>query len=124
MESIYEISMKTNAGDDFYLLLGDFLDAFYRADTDLLADMIAIPPDNMEKPEYVPFLAATAHKLSLDYDLTPPRWVFEPRCFLPGRSPFFACNARGNLRLLFMYKSPSEFKFRNLFVDENVLARV
>ena len=37
--------------------------------------------------------------------------------------PFFGCNAKGDLRLLFMYKSPAEFKHRNLFVDENVLER-
>ena len=124
MESIYNLSVRANAGDDFYLLLGDFLDAFYRADSGMRSDMIAIPPINMIKAEFVPFIAATAHKLSLDYNISPPHWVFESRCFLPGMSPYFACNAQGNLRLLFMYKSPSEFKYRNLFVDENVLARV
>jgi hypothetical protein len=75
----------------------------------------------MMSPEYVPFLAATVHKLALDYGLIPPWWVFEKRCYLPGMSPYFDCNATGRLRLLFMYKSPSEFKHRNLFVDENVL---
>ena len=124
MESIYNISVRANAGDDFYLLLGDFLDAFYAAEPDTRTDMISHSPLDMAKPEYVPFLAATAHKLALDYGMAVPRWVFDTRCYLPGMSPYFACNARGNLRLLFMYKSPSEFKHRNLFVDENVLARV
>ena len=124
MESIYSISVHTNEGDDFYLLLGDFLDSFYHASSEKRADMIADPPVDMDKPEFVPFLAATAHKLALDHNIAAPQWVFEPRCYLPGMAPFFACNARGNLRLLFMYKSPSEFKHRNLFVDENVLARV
>ena len=121
MESIYNVSVRTNAGDDFYLLLGDFLDTFYLSDSDARSNMIAIPPTDMKRMELVPFLAATAHKLSLDYNIPLPQWVFEPRCFLPGMTPYFACNARGNLRLLFMYKSPSEFKYRNLFVDENVL---
>ena len=124
MESIYDISVRTNAGDDFYLLLGDFLDAFYSVDCDTRANMIASAPIDMEKPEYVPFLAATTHKLAVDYGMVSPQWTFDPRCYLSGMTPYFACNAKGNLRLLFMYKSPSEFKHRNLFVDENVLARV
>ena len=124
MESIYNISLRTNAGDDFYLLLGDFLDTFYLAVSDIQRVMLEAPPVNMWKAEFVPFLAATAHKLAIDHGIAPPQWVFEPRCYLPGKTPFFACNAQGNLRLLFMYKSPSEFKHRNLFVDENVLARV
>ena len=124
MESIYNISVRTNNGNDFYLLLGDFLDAFYRSDIEMRAEMIADAPVDMEKPEFVPLLAATAHKLAIDYGIIPPQWAFESRCYLAGMAPHFACNAEGNLRLLFMYKSPSEFKHRNLFVDENVLTRV
>ena len=124
METIYNISVNTCAGGDFFLLLGDFLDAFYLADTGLQEAMIITPPIDMEKPEYVPLLASTAHKLAIDYCLTPPHWVFDSRCYLSGTTPYFACNAKGKLRLLFMYKSPSEFKHRNLFVDENILVRV
>ena len=125
MGSIYNIARETNAGYDFYLLLGDFLDEFYNAPKDVLADMLRDAPDDIiNRPELVPFLAATVHKLANDYELSPPRWAFEPRCYLPGMKPFFGCGAKGNLRLLFMYKSPPEFKHRNLFVDENVLTRV
>jgi hypothetical protein len=124
MESIYKISINTNAGGNFYLLLGDFLDEFYRTAPELRAELIRAQPENMSRPEYVPFLASTAHKLANDYGIESPRWTFEQRCYLPGAKPHFACNARGNLRLLFMYKSPPEFKHRNLFVDENVLTRV
>ena len=118
------ISLETSAGKDFYLLLGDFLDDFYRAAPDIKAQMLAAAPHIMANREYVPFLAATAHKLANDCGIEPPRWVFDKRCYLPGGEPHFACNARGKLRLLFMYKSPAEFKHRNLFVDENVLLRV
>jgi hypothetical protein len=124
VESIYYISLDTNAGGDFYLLLSDFLDAFYRTAPEHRAELIREQPADMDRPEYVPFLASTAHKLANDYGLKPPLWTFERRCYLPGRKPHFACDARGNLRLLFMYKSPPEFKHRNLFVDENVLMRV
>jgi hypothetical protein len=124
MGSIYNISQGTNSGQDFYLLLGDFLDEFYRATADARAEMLRDQPEEMSSLEFVPFLAATAHKLADDCGLDAPRWTFERRCYLPGPQPHFACGARGNLRLLFMYKSPSEFKHRNLFVDENVLTRV
>jgi hypothetical protein len=124
MESIDYVSKNTNAGGDFYLLLGDFLDAFYKAPSGVQAQMIHKSPENMNSQERVPFLASAAHKLANDYGLEPPRWAFEKRCYLPGRTPYFACNARGKLRLLFMYKSPAEFKHRNLFVDENVLSRM
>jgi len=123
-DSIHNISRKTNAGADFYLELGDFLDSFYRASVEEKSDMLADAPDKMGKPEYVPFLASTAHKLANDFALQPPEWVFDKRCYLPGMKPYFDCNAMGNLRLWFMYKSPAEFKHRNLFVDENVLTRV
>ena len=124
MESIYGISASANAGEGFYILLGDFLDAYYAAEDDQRMGMVEKPPLDMGNPECVPFLAATAHKLAVDFGLKPPQWAFEPRCYLPGDSPFFACKAKGKLRLLFMYKSPPEFKHRNLFVDENALARV
>jgi hypothetical protein len=124
MDSIRGISRNTNAGGDFYLLLGDFLDEFYRAPPHVQAQMLREAPGDMKSPELVPFLAAAAHKLANDHELAPPEWAFERRCYLPGAQPHFGCNAKGNLRLLFMYKSPAEFKHRNLFVDENVLVRV
>jgi hypothetical protein len=124
MNDVKRISRETNTGEDFYLLLGDFLDEFYRAAPETRMEMLREKPEEMSSPELVPFLAATAHKLAGDYGLAPPCWVFERRCYLPGAYPHFGCGAKGNLRLLFMYKSPAEFKHRNLFVDENVLARV
>jgi hypothetical protein len=78
----------------------------------------------MANNELAPFLAATAHKLANDCGQAAPKWTFERRGYLPGMKPYFGCNAKGNLRLLFMYKSPAEFKHRNLFVDENALDRV
>ena len=81
MESIYNISVKVNSGEDFYLLLGDFLDAFYKASFNRMTDMINEPPVDMAQQEYVPFLSATAHKLALDNNLTPPQWAFQPRLY-------------------------------------------
>ena len=117
------IMAETVAGRDFYLCLGDFLDEFYRVDGDARRAMVLPSPDYNAAQEHTAYLAATVHKLANDYGMEAPEWVFDQRCFLRGK-PFFGCNAKGDLRLLFMYKSPPEFKHRNLFVDENVLKRV
>ena len=124
MNTIHNISVQTNAGEDFYLLLGDFLNAFYRAADSEKPPMFTDAPDEMNQREYLPFLASTAHKLADDFRLQVPGWVFEKRCYLPDTKPYFACNATGNLRLWFIDNSPLAFKQRNLFVDENVLIRV
>jgi len=121
VDTMHGIIENAAKGQDFHLLLGDFLDAFYRAGPEARQAMIeARPGDAM--PDLLPYAAAAAHKLANDYGLDVPAWVFEKRCY--SARPFFGCRARGNLRLLFMYQSPTEFKHRNLFVDENVLARV
>ena len=88
--------------------------------------MISEPPSGLGLQcgrEVLPFAAAMAHKLANDYALEVPAWVYDGIYYLSER-PFFGCNAKGDLRLLFMYKSPAEFKHRNLFVDEHVLERV
>ena len=100
--NINNISKKTNAGEDFYLLFGDFLDTFYKASQEIQIQIISEPPEDMEKQEYVPFLASAVHKLANEYGLKPPPWIFNKRCYLSGKKPHFACNANGNLRLLFM----------------------
>jgi hypothetical protein len=121
--NMQNISIETIMGRGFYLSLGDFLDEFYRANNSMRESMLMDPPDYSLPREQLAYLAATVHKLANDYGFEPPEWVFDERCYLR-EEPFFGCNATGNLRLLFMYKSPPEFKHRNLFVDENVLVRV
>ena len=126
MDSIQRVLDHTQSGDDFYILLGDFLDEFYRADDETRYKMIADEPAGpglLCRQEFLCFAAATAHKLANDFGLAIPPWVFDAAYYLRDR-PFFACHAKGDLRLLFMYKSPAEFKHRNLFVDEFVLSRV
>ena len=126
MNSISQLLDNTNGGGDFYLLLGDFLDEFYKAPDKIRQLMIMEPPSEYGlkiERELLCFAAATVHKLANDYKLDVPSWVFEKRYYMSDK-PFFGCNAKGNLRLIFMYKSPAEFKHRNLFVDENVLTRV
>ena len=119
----YTVSRETLEGRDFYLCLGDFLDAFYRVDIIEREALLVTPPDFSLPDVELAYLASAVHKLSNTFGYKPPKWVFDERCYLRER-PFFGCEAKGKLRMLFMYKSPAEFKHRNLFVDENVLARV
>ena len=113
-------------GRDFHLLLGDFLDEFYRSDVLKRQQMIDEAPvqgAGCIPREQLAYLAASAHKLANDYQLDVPQWVFDAQYYLCDE-PYFAGNVEGNLRLLFMYFSPPEFKHRNLFVDANVLTRI
>jgi len=123
VNTLKAVAENANKGIDFYLLVGGFLDEYYRTPTELRSALLCDRPEDTKQREYLPFLASTAHKLANDDGLTPPAWIFEERCYLRDE-PFFACRAKGKLRLLFLYKSPIEFKHRNLFVDENVLVRV
>ena len=125
MLTISRAMEQLSGGEDFYIVLGDFLDEFYRFDTAARGMMLAEAPRTCANVprEHAALLAASAHKLANDYGLTVPAWVMD-RKFRLTDEPYFDCGAKGNLRLLFMYKSPTEFKYRNLFVDENFLTRV
>ena len=124
MFTISQAIGQLSGGSDFYIALGDFLDEFYRQDDKTRQAMISDEPACTGiTPEHAALFAATAHKLANDYKLTVPEWVMDKKYRLVEK-PYFDCNAKGNLRLLFMYKSPTEFKYRNLFVDENFLMRV
>ena len=125
MITIEQSINRLNNGEDFWTSFGDFLDEFYRQSNSVRQQMIADEPTNypqIYKPHKALF-AATVHKLANDYSLETPTWVWKQEYYMT-EQPFFDCNAKGNLRLLFMYKSPTEFKHRNLFVDENILVRV
>ena len=125
MITISQAIEQLSGGENFYIVLGDFLDEFYRRDSAARQVMIAQEPPVYANvsPEHAALFAACAHKLANDYKLTVPDWVMDKK-FRLTKKPYFDCNAKGNLRLLFMYKSPTEFKYRNLFVDENFLTRV
>jgi hypothetical protein len=110
-------------GVDFQILLGDFLERFYRASKNERLSMIAEPPSVINQKDGC-FLAAAVHKLASDFGLTPPEWVFDKKYYMNGDNPFFVGNAEKRLRQLYMYTSPPEFKHRNIFVDPNVLTRV
>jgi len=107
----------------FWIPFGNFLDDFYRRTDEERQMMIDGEPQAALNRPQAAMLAAAAHKLANDYNLNVPEWVWKPRYYLNDR-PYFDAHAKGNLRLWYMYNSPTEFKHRNLFVDENILTRV
>jgi hypothetical protein len=124
MYSIKHLFEDVQDGKVFNLCFGDFLDEFYAASSETRPAMISEEPlrySFIEKPIYV-YAAAAVHKLANDHNLSVPEWVFDQYYFL--EEPHFSMNARGSLRLLLLYQSPPEFKFRNFFEVENTLARV
>jgi hypothetical protein len=108
----------------FNICFGDFLDEFYLSSSESQPAMINEEPlryKDIDQPIYV-YAAAAVHKLANDHNLPVPEWVFDEYYFL--EEPYFSINARGKLRLLLLYQSPPEFKFRNFFEMENTLSRV
>lgn len=124
MTTISDVFTQIADGHDFYVCFGNFLDGFYASTQETKTEMISREPPPIGVPkEYKALLAAAVHKLANDYGLDVPPWTFKRDYYLLEK-PFFDCQAKGKLRLLFMYKSPTEFKHRNVFVDENILVRV
>ena len=58
----------------------------------------------------------------LSQETVKPLWFYDEKFFL--KTPLFAMNAQGILRLVLMIESPVEFKMRNIYVSKNVLERM
>jgi hypothetical protein len=120
--SLKQIAADTANGGRFSYLLGDFLDAFYRAP---LAEALAPEPELLQgavpKGEvWDAFLAATAEHLARRYHFRIPSWTNSPSRQL--RHPYFPIEAP-QFRATLLLESPVEFRSRNLFVTANALSR-
>jgi hypothetical protein len=125
MNTVNKISQHPNLEQNFFLLTSDFIMNFKKASISEKIEMFVEPPkQDLPRPEFRPYLAAMTHKLANDENLPIPSWVFDKNCYLPGDQPFFGSSAGGDLRTWFLYKSPGEFRHRNLFIDELELERV
>jgi len=109
---------------DFEIALGTFLDVFYRATDAVRHEMISSPPqaENNSDMLNVCILAAAAHKLSNDYGLDVPDWVYNSIYTMP--YPVYAHNTKNPEYQEFLRdNAPSEYASRNLYYS-NVLERV
>jgi len=126
INELKEVIAESAKGNDFSLSLRGFLDIFYscKNDKEKMFALIKREPQYYKKvPDYqFAICAATANKLSNDYGLEVPDWVWKDRYYM--KDMYFGNVRKGKLRMYNMLYSPAEFKHRGLFVDENILMRV
>ena len=125
-DELRQVITESAKGNDFSLSLRGFLDVFYscKDDKEKMFALIKREPlfyTNVLDYQYA-MCAATANKLSNDYDLEVPSWVWKDRYYM--KEMYFGGIRKGRLRIYNMLYSPAEFKHRGLFVDENILMRV
>lgn len=111
------------AGDgDTALMFGQFLDDFAHA-----RDKAALIADEPAWPEggggrWLFDLAAAAHKLANDNELSVPRWCLKDEYFAP--EPQWAFDTEDpDFRAYLRESTPREFRWHNLFLGPNVLER-
>lgn len=125
-DDLKAVIAESAKGNDFSLSLRGFLDVFYscKDDKEKMFALIKREPQYYKNvPDYqFAICAATANKLSNDYDLEVPDWVWKDRYYM--KEMYFGNVRKGRLRMYNMLYSPAEFKHRGLFVDENILMRV
>ena len=125
-DELKAVIAESAKGNDFSLSLRGFLDIFYSCKDDkekMYALIKREPQYSKNVPDYqFAICAATANKLSNDYDLEVPVWVWKDRYYM--KEMHFGNVRKGRLRMYNMLYSPAEFKHRGLFVDENILMRV
>lgn len=103
------------------LYFGQFLDDFYRSE-DRYSLISEEPPYDANKQLFLCKMAATAHKLANDYNLSVPAWVSKDIYIYEGVYYSFGS---GNLEIQNFLEetTPDEFKQRNLFVGDSALKR-
>lgn len=63
------------------------------------------------------YVAATIHWTATKYNLEVPQWCMCSKYNL--QSPWFPEIAKGDLRIILIRESPTEYRFRNIFVSAN-----
>ncbi|PKM77575.1 MAG: hypothetical protein CVU90_06925 [Firmicutes bacterium HGW-Firmicutes-15] len=120
VKEIFNIYIDT----DIELNISNYLDYFYYASQDERQTSINEEPHNNKdiSCENYAYVAAMVEKLCTDFSLQYPQWIFKDNYFLS--DPWFPARIKGRARIYLMLYSPIEFLRRNLYVSENVLARV
>lgn len=119
--TLAEVARRRNAGEDFSLLLREFLDEFYgalrRGDaTSLIADEPEVLPDPNEHAS----LGGVGEHLARRWKLKIPAWTEDPSRFL--HRPYFTTSIEG-LKALLIAESPIAFRRRLIFTEAEPLRR-
>jgi hypothetical protein len=119
-QSIAEVALRILENGHADMHLREFLDSFYLARQNERPQMIGKEPASTGKQEYDAYLAATAEKLSDDYNIPTPEWVHGDTRFL--KRPYFPDRLE-QLKPYLIVESPTQFRRRLIFVTRNVLSR-
>lgn len=122
IRSVRMITLRNRCIDEpFGLAKNNLLDDFRRNPSyDMIKDSI-LDLDNISDVEKS-MLAATVDELCHECKIQRPDWIFDPSTYLD--KPYFAMNAKGDLRIILLHESPKWYRSRNLFVTANCSERV
>jgi hypothetical protein len=119
--TLAEVARRRNGGEDFSLLLREFLDEFYgavrRGET---AACIADEPERLADLKEHASLGAVGEHLARRWNLPIPAWTEDPSRFL--RRPYFTTTVEG-LKALLIAESPIAFRRRLIFTEAEPLRR-
>ena len=119
--TLAEVAQRRNAGEDFSLLLREFLDEFYGAvRRGEAAACIADEPECMSNAQEHASLGAVGEHLARRWNLPIPAWTDDPSRFL--RRPYFTTTLEG-LKALLIVESPIAFRRRLIFTEAEPLRR-
>lgn len=107
--------------EDFRFAKSNFIDDFRASPSFLMVKDSILDLENLNDIQKS-IIAATVDQICGECNVDRPEWVFDPSTYL--KSPYFAMNAKGGLRLVLLQESPCWFRSRNLFVSENCSMRV
>jgi hypothetical protein len=116
-----EVAQRRNAGEDFSVLLREFLDEFYGAvHRGEAAACIADEPERVVNVQEHASLGAIGEHLARRWNLPIPAWTDDPSRFL--HRPYFTTTLEG-LKALLLVESPIAFRRRLIFTEAEPLRR-
>jgi hypothetical protein len=119
--TLAEVARRRNAGEDFSLLLREFLDEFYGAvRRDEAAACIVDEPEPLPGLQEHVSLGAIGEHLARQWNLPIQAWTEDPSRFL--RRPYFTTTLEG-LKALLIAESPIAFRRRLIFTEAEPLRR-
>jgi hypothetical protein len=116
-----EVARRRNGGEDYSMLLREFLDEFYgELSRGGGQASIAEVPETLTDSQEHAFLGAVGEHLARRWNLSIPAWTDDRLRFL--RRPYFTTPIEG-LKALLIAESPIAFRRRLIFTEAEPLRR-
>lgn len=117
--TLAEAARRRNSGEDYSVLLREFLDHFYSALPDATY-CIADEPEPLDDNQEHAFVGGMGEHLARRWNLPIPGWTNDPSRFL--KRPYFTTPLEG-LKALLIAESPAAFRRRLIFTEAEPLRR-